>query len=111
MLATSGGLPQGPDRASELNWDGVRVLAVVRRGRVRLYARSGAEVTKAYPELAGLATALAEAGVTDTVLDGEIVLLDPAGLPSFQALAERMHVREAYRAQQLATERSVSYMI
>ena len=43
-----------------------------RRG-CALYARSGADITTAYPELAGLGAALAGAGITDAVLDGEIV--------------------------------------
>jgi bifunctional non-homologous end joining protein LigD len=81
-------------------------VAVVRQGRVRLYARSGAEITAAYPELAELAGA-----VPDAVLDGEIVVLDRAGRPSFAALAERMHVRERVRAARLAASTPVTYMI
>jgi len=89
----------------------VRALAVVSQDRTRLYARSGAEITRAYPELAGLGRALGGAGITDAVLDGEIVLLDSDGRPSFVALAERMHVRESGRARQLAATLPVSYMI
>jgi len=111
MLATAGGLPAGPGWAYEFKWDGVRALAVVNGGRVRLYARSGAEITKAYPELGGLGTALASAGVTDAVLDGEVVVLGPDGRPSFMALAERMHVRDTGRAKQLAAALPVTYMI
>jgi bifunctional non-homologous end joining protein LigD len=115
MLATSGELPLGPEWAYELKWDGVRALAVVHGDaeprRVRLYARSGAEITKAYPELAGLGSALAENGITDAVLDGEIVLLDRAGRPDFVALAERIHVRDAARARKLAATIPVSYLI
>ena len=58
MLASGGDLPLGPDWAYEFKWDGIRAIAVVAGRSVRLYARSGAEITKAYPELAGLATAL-----------------------------------------------------
>jgi bifunctional non-homologous end joining protein LigD len=111
MLATAGGLPAGPGWAFEFKWDGVRALAVVAAGKVRLYARSGAEITKAYPELAGLGAALAGSGVTDAVLDGEIVVLGEDGRPSFMALAERMHVRESGRVRQRAAAIPVSYMI
>mgnify|MGYP001318920717 CR=1 FL=1 len=106
MLAVNGELPSGPGWAYELKWDGVRALAVVSGDRVRLYARSGAEITAAYPELAGLATAL-----PDVVLDGEIVVFDAAGRPSFATLAERIHVREPARAARLAAEIPVTYMI
>lgn len=106
MLATAGPLPSGPGWAYEFKWDGVRVLATIERGSLRLAARSGADVTAAYPELAPLGSVL-ERGV----LDGEIVALDDGGRPSFTALAERMHVREAGRAARLAVARPVTYMI
>jgi bifunctional non-homologous end joining protein LigD len=111
MLATSAALPVGEGWAYEFKWDGVRALAELVGGRLRLFARSGADITKAYPELAGLNLALAEAGITDAVLDGEIVLLDAAGRPSFTALAERMHVRDVARARALAAAQPVTYMI
>jgi bifunctional non-homologous end joining protein LigD len=111
MLASPGELPVGSGWSYEFKWDGVRALAVVNQDRTRLYARSGAEITKAYPELSALGRALGEAGITDAVLDGEIVLLDSDGRPSFVALAERMHVRESGRAQQLSATLPVSYMI
>jgi bifunctional non-homologous end joining protein LigD len=106
MLATPGPLPAGPGWGYEFKWDGIRALASTFEGRLRLWARSGAEVTLGYPELAGLAAAL-----PDAELDGEIVLLDEHGRPSFTALAERMHVREAARAARLAAARPVTYMI
>lgn len=106
MLAVAGPLPTGSGWSYELKWDGIRAIAVIRAGRLRLYARSGVEITVAYPELAGLS------GVApDAVLDGEIVALDPAGRPSFQTLAERMHVRDRERAAQLAGEVPITYMI
>jgi bifunctional non-homologous end joining protein LigD len=111
MLATAAELPVGPDWAYEFKWDGVRALAVVSEGRVRLFARAGTEITIAYPELAGLAAGLADAGVADAVLDGEIVMLDASGKPSFAELSERMHVRDRGRARQLAAAQPVTYMI
>jgi bifunctional non-homologous end joining protein LigD len=106
MLAVTGPLPAGAGWWYELKWDGVRALAVLRQGRLRLYARSGAEITVAYPEL----TALADV-VPDAVLDGEIVALDATSRPSFVLLAERMHVRDRARASALAASTPVTYMI
>jgi bifunctional non-homologous end joining protein LigD len=111
MLATTGALPAGPGWAYEFKWDGVRALAVAAMGGLRLYARSGADITRAYPELGGLARALTDAGLTDAVLDGEVVVLDDEGRPSFTALAERMHVRDEGRAHQLGATTPVNYMI
>ncbi|WFE25288.1 non-homologous end-joining DNA ligase [Solwaraspora sp. WMMD791] len=106
MLATTGELPTGPGWRYELKWDGVRALADISGGGQRLYARSGAEITVAYPELSGLPRTL-----DDALLDGEMVLLDAAGRPSFTALAERMHVRDPARAARLAAGAPATYMI
>ena len=85
MLATPGTLPAGTDWLFEVKWDGMRVLADVSDGRVRLTDRGGREVTASFPELDGL-TRLAP----DVLLDGEVVLLE-GGVPSFRALTDRMH--------------------
>ncbi|MEV6346986.1 DNA ligase [Actinoplanes sp. NPDC051851] len=104
MLATAGGLPLGPDWSYEFKWDGVRVLALFGPSP-ELFARSGAVVTAAYPEIADLH--LPEG----TLLDGEMVVFDAAGRPSFTALAERMHVRDRTRAARLAATLPATYLI
>lgn len=107
MLATRAAnkadLPRGQDWCYEVKWDGVRVLADTTSGDLRLYARSGNHVTVAYPELAGLAA------WQGAVVDGEVVVLAGAA-PSFEALAERMHVRDAARARQLAARSPVTFV-
>jgi bifunctional non-homologous end joining protein LigD len=103
MLATAGPLPSGPGWSYEFKWDGVRVLAT---GEPRFWARSGAEVTLAYPELAGLREQIGP----DTLLDGEVVALVD-GVPQFTKLAERMHVRDPARAAKLAVTVPATYMI
>ena len=84
MLATAAGaLPAGPGWSYEMKWDGVRALLVVERGALRVFSRTERDVTARFPELTGLADAL---GGRDAVLDGEIVVLDDTGRPSFEAL-------------------------
>jgi len=108
MLATRAAdlaeLPTGPGWAYEVKWDGVRVLADTTGGRLRLLSRTERDVTVAYPELAGLA------GIQGVVLDGEVVAMVD-GVPSFAALAERMHVRDGARARALAANHPVSYVV
>src|SRR3954451_2778920 len=88
-----GGLPlDGGAWAYEVKWDGMRVLADVQDGRVLLWSRKGNDVTIAFPALAGRPAAHA-----DVLPDGEFVVLR-SGAPSFSALAERFHVRDARRA-------------
>lgn len=84
MLATPGRLPQGPDWVYEVRWDGLRLLADVSEGRVRLTGVEGRELTGVLPELDELR------GLTpDVLLDGEVVVL-ANGVPSPRALAERL---------------------
>lgn len=109
MLAVPAPLPAGRGWSYEFKWDGIRAIAVIggdTAGRLRLLARSGADITVAYPELAGLG-GLAD----DAVLDGEIAVLDGPSVPSFEALAERMHVRDARRAARLAARHPVTYLV
>jgi bifunctional non-homologous end joining protein LigD len=105
MLATAGDLPTGVGWGFELKWDGVRAIASCGPGGARLYGRRGNDVTVGYPELAGLA-----AGI-DGVFDGEIVVMDASGRPSFRDLAERMHVRDRHRAERLVATIPVTYLI
>jgi bifunctional non-homologous end joining protein LigD len=82
-------LPEpGPAWAAEFKWDGVRAVAYLSAGRLRLLSRSGRDMTRAYPELTGLAH---QAGSREMVLDGEIAAF-AGGHPSFAALQRRMHV-------------------
>ncbi|MEU0146484.1 non-homologous end-joining DNA ligase [Streptomyces sp. NPDC006288] len=91
MLATPGHLPPAATDgqwAYEVKQDGQRAMAYVEGdGSLRLLARSGADITAAYPELAPLGAAL---GGVPAVLDGEIVALDDQGRSDFERLQSRM---------------------
>ena len=90
MLAVPAAELPGPEPAwaAEFKWDGVRAVAYVSAGRLRLLSRSDRDMTRAYPELGDLAR---QAGTRALVLDGEIAAFD-GGRPSFAALQRRMHV-------------------
>ena len=109
MLATPAAAgtppPEGTEWAHEVKWDGMRLLADVSDGRLRLTSRTEADVTITFPELAPLATAVADAH-----LDGEVVALVD-GRPSFGALADRMHVRDVRRAAALAQRVPVTFVV
>jgi bifunctional non-homologous end joining protein LigD len=109
MLATAGSLPPGSGGgwAYELKWDGQRAVAVVGAGRVQLWARSGRDITTAYPELQPMAAALP---ASRAVLDGEIVAFAGAAWPSFEALQPRMHVSSPAQAARLAAELPATYL-
>ena len=85
MLASSGPLPPPDGRwAYEPKWDGFRAV-VHCNGRTVAWSRRGSDLTERFPEVAGLATAVP----ADTVLDGELVVLDGAGRPDFEAIRRR----------------------
>jgi bifunctional non-homologous end joining protein LigD len=111
MLASSGDLP-GPDAeaswAYEMKWDGVRAMGYLEDGSLRLLSRNDRDITEAYPELTSLAGELPGRSL---VLDGEVVAFDAHGRPSFGALQPRMHLRDARRVRQLASESPVAYLV
>ena len=110
MLATSWPTPPPDDGnwALEMKWDGVRALAFVERGRVRLMSRTERDITVAYPELAGLGAATTH---KQLLLDGEIVVFGEGGWPEFEALQPRMHVTSASQATLLAGQNPVTYLV
>ncbi|HEY0936583.1 MAG TPA: non-homologous end-joining DNA ligase [Trebonia sp.] len=108
MLATPGRHP-GRDLAAwavEMKWDGVRALAFIEDGRLRLLSRTGKDITATYPEVAGLGRAV---GHKQALLDGEVVALS-GGRPDFEALQPRMHVSSPAQAIRLAEQTPVTYL-
>jgi len=87
MLATlADGAFDDPAWLFEVKWDGYRVLAVVRDGRLKLWTRRRVDASAYLPDLVGDASWIdAEAAI----VDGEVVALDPEGRPSFGLLQER----------------------
>jgi bifunctional non-homologous end joining protein LigD len=79
--------PEGNGWAYEIKWDGVRAMAGVEGGEVEICSRRGERMTKRYPELSAIGSALSG---TDALLDGEVVAFTDAGVPSFQLLQRRM---------------------
>ena len=108
MLAAPGEPPRyhREQWAVEFKWDGVRALAFISGGGLRLVSRTGKDITATYPELAGLAAAV---GREQALLDGEIVAFS-GGRPDFEALQPRMHVTSAGQAAILAETTPVTYL-
>lgn len=106
MLASRGTtVPTGAGWAHEVKWDGMRVLVDVRPGAVAVTSRNENDVTVSFPELLGLA----ETG-PDLLLDGEVVAMAD-GIPTFAALADRMHVRTGGKAAALMLTNPVTLIV
>ena len=106
MLATRGTeVPTGPEWLHEVKWDGMRVLVEVDDGDLHIRSRNEKDAKVAFPELHGLV------GLgRDAVLDGEVVaFLD--GIPTFGALADRLHVVNARRAAELSESNPATLLV
>ncbi len=109
MLAVPGELPDTEsDWVFEFKWDGVRAVAVIDGGDVKLWSRNAKNMTTAYPELSGLGR---EFGEGRTVLDGEIVVLDENHRPDFGLLVHRIHISNQSAAVELARSHPATYFI
>src|SRR5436189_3814933 len=81
----------------EVKLDGYRMRAACQNGEPILYSRKGLDYTEAFPEIARAVKAIPFDRV---ILDGELVVLNEAGKPSFNMLQMRakLGAREAKRA-------------
>jgi bifunctional non-homologous end joining protein LigD len=66
----------------EVKWDGYRAVAYVNKGRVEIRSRNNKDFTQKYYPIA----AALQAWSASAVLDGELVVLTPAGHPDFGGL-------------------------
>jgi bifunctional non-homologous end joining protein LigD len=75
--------------AFEMKWDGVRAVAYLAAGRVKLLSRKGRDDTKAYFDVAD---ELPKINAKTAILDGEVVVTDAAGRPNFGLLQHRINL-------------------
>ncbi|HEY8165364.1 MAG TPA: DNA ligase D [Gemmatimonadaceae bacterium] len=70
----------------ELKLDGYRLIASKSHGEALLLTRNGNDYTGVFPEIARAVKALP---IDDCIIDGEVVVCDAKGLPSFAMLQRR----------------------
>ena len=92
MLATPGEAFSHPDWVFEIKYDGYRLLAGKEHGEVRLISRNSHDFTAVFPEIAEVLRSLP---YDDFLLDGEVVVHDAEGLPSFAGLQQRGRLTRA----------------
>ena len=96
MYASIGtSVPAAEGWTFEPKYDGIRVLAFVTKDAVRLVTRNGNDKTKQFPELAVALQTLGRKAERELVLDGEIIAVVDGEVARFQALQDRMHVKDA----------------
>ena len=110
MLASAADEPfDSPEFIYEPKWDGVRTLAFVDGGEVRLQTRNLLDCTRQYPEATQIAEALT--GGYQAIVDGEVVALDEKGVPRFQRLQPRMHVSDDATVRKLRRSTPIVYEV
>ncbi|HEY1163248.1 MAG TPA: DNA polymerase ligase N-terminal domain-containing protein, partial [Candidatus Dormibacteraeota bacterium] len=110
MMAKLGTAVPTPDSAwgFEFKWDGIRAVAYVEGGRVRLLSRSGEDITPRYPEVHAMGRAL---GSREVILDGEVVALDENGRPSFEQIQQRMGLTSESEIRRKLKVVPITYML
>ncbi len=88
MKATPATKPfRDEDWLYEVKWDGYRVEAVLRDGKVSLFTRNGNNAETYFPRLL---TPPSWIDAREAIVDGEVVALDDDGRPDFSLLQERI---------------------
>src|SRR5581483_440524 len=87
---------------------GVRALAFVDGGRIRLVDDHGTEISGTFPEIRAMGRAL---GVTQVVLDGVLVATGPDGRPDADRMARRLSVKSDSAVRKLVASVPVVYML
>jgi bifunctional non-homologous end joining protein LigD len=95
-----------PEWGYEPKWDGIRAIAFCEED-TRLITRNDKDVTVAYPELHRLHE---QTVALEAMLDGEIVAFED-GVPSFQRLQQRMHLRDERKVKEMARQIPVVYIV
>ena len=91
MLASIAEEPfDNPEWVFEIKWDGYRAVAFLENGKVRLVSRNQNDLTARYPELKVLAEQIRG---KNAIVDGEVVVLDENGRPSFSLMQQRTGIR------------------
>jgi bifunctional non-homologous end joining protein LigD len=89
----------------ELKYDGYRTLAARTPNGPLLLSRAGHDLQARFPEVARTVAALPGEGL---VVDGELVVLDDGGRPTFQGLQKRAQLTRRVDVEQGAVERPAS---
>jgi bifunctional non-homologous end joining protein LigD len=92
----------------EDKYDGIRAVAFIKDGKLRLVSRNQKEMTDKYPELHDLPKWIK---AKDAILDGEIIVLNEQGTASFQDLQARFGVSRKSQIASLVRSQKIRYYV
>ena len=106
MLAVPATPFDAAEYSFEIKWDGIRALAAVDASGRRMWGRERADYTARYPEMDVLRHLPA-----GTLVDGELVVLDPQGRPDLPRLLRRHGLADPWRIRQARRWCPVRYVV
>jgi bifunctional non-homologous end joining protein LigD len=92
----------------ELKLDGYRLIAAKTKGEALLLTRNGNDYTAVFPEIARAVKALP---VDECIIDGEVVVCDAKGLPSFSMLQRRGRLSSTLDIKRAAVELPATFYV
>src|SRR5438094_7192197 len=95
------------DYAFEVAWQGIRALARIDRGQVRVWGRDLRDLTGRYPEV----QALAAIAPGETIVDGELIVADSEGRPDSVALDKRQQAANPEAVARAVAAQPVTYVV
>jgi bifunctional non-homologous end joining protein LigD len=108
MLATREGQPFSREGwLFELKYDGIRAMVSVAGDQIRITGRRGGDETAHYPEAQAIRAGI-RAG--QAIVDGELVVLDADGKPSFERMQQRINVVRDIDVRRVAAEHPVTFI-
>jgi bifunctional non-homologous end joining protein LigD len=97
-----------PNWLFEIKWDGYRAVAFIDHRKTRLVSRNQNDLLPRYPELRDLPKFVK---AKTAILDGEVVVLDENGRPSFSLMQQRTGIRHHGRQAAPDTDLPILYYV
>ena len=97
------------DWSFEVKYDGIRAMMIIDQSGVRIFSRSGRDISDKYPEIVDSATKNKD--YHTIILDGEIIAVDDDGLPSFQGLQSRMNLDSTVKIMERVDSVPVQFVV
>lgn len=102
------GVKEGSEYIHEVKWDGIRGLVYLQNNELKIFTKKGNDRTEFYPELSIIYNKFKS---EDIILDGELVVFDKNGLPSFYNSLIRETVRSKRNLQYYLKNYPVKYIV
>ncbi|HEY8421150.1 MAG TPA: non-homologous end-joining DNA ligase [Thermoclostridium sp.] len=99
---------KGEQWIHQVKWDGIRGLCYKDGNSVHIYTKSGRERSQWYPEVTGR---IMQLNCRQAVFDGELIVLDDSGRPSFHDMMSRDRVKRQDRLKKYIEKYPVQYMV